>query len=380
MSVTDAPVTKRVAKITNAQDIYDILDFVRDNRAGVNDDPWLELDFREIGRVKSQRNSTHWIEILSNELLGELASTKLVIRPPATRRGRTTLERAGLSFAIAQRRPTSTSIRNVESYDETWPADDWSRTWSPADSHFHRRLFREDDEPDELVRHTFLTFLNPHHHICSGRLGIELADYQAHPWVVKLLRHVRGDTSTNEYQSRRLIRKIDAITYELVENLDHAFPRQPRSSSTALGALKKSYVQLYRTSGGGKSSHDRLHLVVADTGIGVISSLRSKLGPAVPHNDHSAEELISRLLEGTLPSYGRDAGRGYRKIIDVVGEFSGELYLTTGSARPDEDCDVYRAVLLGGKLASSERLHVQRDENLKFIGTTVHAVIPLSNS
>ena len=367
---------KRITKLAGPTDIYDVLEFVRENGSGAASSNWLELDLREFEKKPSQRSAPHWIEILSNELLGEFAERKLVIRPPSTMRGRRSLDRSGLSFAIAQRNRTSTDVQSHGGKFEGWPLADWKREWCPGDSLFRRKLMRDRDEPDELIQGEFVTFLNPHLHASSLKLGVELVDYQVRPWVERLLGQSRGSDEESDTVVTSLIEDITVITYQLVENLRYAFPTKRFRREHILAPARKSYVQLYTTSGGGSESYDRLHLVVADTGIGIVGSLKPKLRYTHEGRVLDSQSIIDRLLHRSLPPYGRAAGGGYRKIIDAVCGSAGQLLLTTGSTRLDRTGEVFRASL-SCRRESSPTVTIERDANLHFIGTTVHAIVPI---
>ena len=375
VTTVDAVASKEVPKLAGADDVYGVLDFVREN-ALADRRQWVELDFRNVGKQPAQRQSYHWIEILSNELLGELAAARLIIRPPSTPRGRRALERSGLSFAIAQREPAATNISDMAGERGVWPPSDWSRTWSPEDPLFHRKLFRDYDEPDELIQQKLLTFLNPHRHASTQRLGITLARYQARAWVEKLLGHRSNERRVRSSDAlQRLVSSVETLTYELVENLVHAFPRRAALGMRPAEVPRKSYVQLYTTSGGGASSYDRLHLVVADTGVGICQSLRRKLNVSLPPAQFGSQALLHQLLDGSLPAYGRAAGQGYKRIVEILDKHCGELHITTGSSTGDENGEAHRATL---RVTDSTILRVEPDSNLQFVGTTAHAMIRLN--
>ena len=376
MAAVETGPAKQITKVAGPTDIYEVLEFVRENGSGAAASEWLELDLREFEKKPSQRSAVHWIEILSNELLGEFAERKFVIRPPSTIRGRRSLDRSGMSFAIAQRNRTSTDVRSRSGRYEGWPPTDWKREWSPGDSLFSRKLIRDTDEPDELMPGEFVTFLNPHLYASSLKLGIELANYQVRPWVKSLLGRSSNTDENLDPSIKKLIEDITVIIYQLVENLQYAFPTKRFCREYVLASTRKSYVQLYTTSGGGDESRGRLHLVVADTGIGVVGSLKPKLQYSEVGRSLDSKSIVTRLLSRTLPPYGRGAGGGYRKIIDAVCRSSGELYLTTGSTSLENTREVFRGRLSCREL-TSPRYTVENDLNLQFIGTTAHAVIPM---
>ena len=375
MATAEPGLAKQITKVAGPKDIYEVLEFVRTNASGSTASEWLELDLRDFEEKPSQRSASHWIEILSNELLGEFAERKLLIRPPSTVRGRRSLDRSGMSFAIAQRNRTSTNVQGIGGSYEDWPPTDWQREWSPGDSLFSRKLIRDADEPDELIPGEFVTFLNPHRLASSLKLGEELVNYQVRPWVERLLRRSCRASDADPFFSK-LTEDVTVITYQLVENLRYAFPTKRFCREHILTSTRKSYVQLYTTGGGGAESYVRLHLIVADTGIGIVGSLKPKLQLTREGRSLDPQSMIDRLLRRSLPPYGRAAGGGYRKIIDAVSESGGELYLTTGSTGVDGTREVFRSSL-SYRRKSPAAHQVQTDANLHFIGTTAHAVIPI---
>ena len=376
MAAVEAGPAKQISKVAGPTDIYEVLEFVRENGPGAAASEWLELDLREFEKQPSQRSAVHWIEILSNELLGEFAERKLLIRPPSTIRGRRSLDRSGMSFAIAQRNRTSTDVQSLGGRYEGWPPTDWQREWSPGGSLFSRKLIRDEDEPDELIPGEFVTFLNPHLYASSLKLGVELVNYQVRPWVKRLLSRPDGAGDEPDPSHERLIEDITVITYQLVENLRYAFPTRRFRREYTLAPTRKSYVQLYTTGGGGDDPHGKLHLVVADTGIGIIGSLKPKLRYTADGRSLDSQSIIDQLMNRSLPPYGRGAGGGYRKIIDAVSGSGGELYLTTGSTGLKGTREVFRASL-SCRRTSSPVPTVEADATLHFIGTTAHAAIPL---
>ena len=366
MSTVTTDRVKEVTTLASARDIYNIVIFVRNTSRG-DDSAWSELDFRGLCRTPAERIDPYWTEVLSNELLGELGSARLIIVPPETPSGLKNLDRTGMTFAIKRRDAAATSVR-FSSSGNVWPASDWSRSWSPYDSRFRRKLFEHNYEPDVLLDREFVTFLNPHLYATSYQLRVELEDElenQAAGWITEL---IRRDNIENT-----LLDDLCHITSQLVSNLSHAFQRQPAYGKCLPSTRQHSYAQLYTTRGGGEASHNRLHMVVTDLGHGIVTTLLPKLEATLGARYGSSSSVIQRLLEGKLPSYGRAGGEGYEQIVDLVHKHSGELILTTGHDRISDGFDVVRARLKGGQNPT-----VDLDERWRFFGTTAHVVIPLT--
>ena len=376
MPTVQAVSAKQVDKLRTASDVYDVVDFIR-GPSGANSSQWLKLDFRDLCQHQPERTDPHWIEILSNELLGELAEAKLVILPPTHSRGRRNLDRSGVSFAIKQRASEITDI-HTDGSASAWPAYDWAGKWTPTNTNFRRKIFQEKYEPDVLLDREFVTFLNPHYAASEDDLSAELTDNQATNWIRGLIRkRLRGKLS-NEQIEQALVCDMRAITYELVSNLKYAFKAQNNGAENVPPNRQRSYVQLYTTRGGTKS-YDRLHFIVADMGHGIVHTMAPKLHSNPEFRGDNPEKTVRDLLMGTLPYYGQSSREGYHKIVDIVQQFKGELYLTTGSSSNAGGVHVVRAVL-SYQAENDGDLIVEPDARLGFMGTTAHVIIPLGMS
>ncbi len=365
MSTATTDRIKEVTTLASARDVYNVVIFVR-NSSRDNDSLWAELNFRELCKKPAERIDPYWTEILSNELLGELGSAKLIIVPPETPSGLKNLDRTGMTFAIKRRDTSTTTVRHING-GLAWPAKDWSRSWSPYDSHFRRKLFQRSYEPDVLFDREFVTFLNPHIYATSNKLRAELEDEienQAAGWITDLIRQ--------ENLKATLLDDLCHIISQLVSNLGHAFERQPSYGHSLPKKRRHSYAQLYTTRGGGTESYNRLHMVVADLGHGIVTTLQPKLQAITRPQYTTSKSVIQDLLSKSLPNYGRASGEGYEKIVDLVHDYSGELILTTGRHLAHDGFDVVRATLRAGEAPS-----VELDDRWKFFGTTAHVVVPL---
>lgn len=344
----------------------------------------ITLDFRNLTQRSAQRIDFHWTEIIANELLTEFAGAKLIIRPPSSPVGRRNLERTGCAFAIRQR-PASATYIDTDRQEESWPAVDWARTWSPIDSHFRQRIFSAKHDPDVLLDGEFVVFLNPHAYANSEDLDDELTGNQINGWISQLVRSSpKWASSVDELESRDeaqqlLIRTLGSIIYELVANLAYAFCSSNVASHIRRGVLQRSYVQLYTTRGG-KDSYDRLHFVAADTGFGIVATLLPKLTRTADFERLSPTEIIRRLISRQLPPYGRNSGKGYKRITEILEKHGGNLYLTTGLFGANGESETIRAQALYRGAGETAELSVSNDAQLGFQGTTAHVILRLGQS
>ena len=374
--MTNPPNITTIGKLATADDVYRVLDFVRSASDSRRAD-WTTLDFTSVGENSKLRYEPQWTQILSNELLGEFAETKLEIYPPQNPTGRKILDRCGMSFALKQRMPQLTMIKGT--FDPEWPAPNWARVWSPRDSEYPQRLFHEPLEPDMLFNREFAIFINPHLASYSD-LKSELAQKQTMGWLRELILHKSSHTTrqseTSTEQAFHLTTELHRICYQLITNLRHAFTPLASPSPNVPYRRLRSYVHLYNTKGGGSGSHNRLHITVADLGHGILRTLRPKLeAHSQSGSNRDSLDIIRALLSGTLRVPGRDAGKGYRAIVYLLHKYkSARLYLTTGY-RTASEFEVVRA-----KLTAQDDPHITYDPNIRFFGTTVHIVIPYNKT
>ncbi|MDE0496449.1 MAG: hypothetical protein OXH86_03760 [Acidimicrobiaceae bacterium] len=372
----------KVDKLITGSDVYEMIESIRELNAC--DAAPVVLDFRGLTQSTKQRIDPHWAEIVANELLAEFADVDLTIRPPSSPMGRRNLERAGCAFAIRQRPPSATII-DADRQTESWPALDWGRSWSPLDSNFRQRIFAAEHEPDVLLTGEFVVFLNPHAYAGAEDLDHELTGNQVDGWISQLVKSktvwvASGlELEKRDRARRRLTRTLGNITYELVANLAYAFCCRNVARYARVGSLQRSYVQLYTTRGG-RDSFDRLHFVTADTGFGIVATLLPKLSKIANFERPSSTELIRSLISRELPAYGRNSGRGYRRITEILQEHGGDLYLTTGSVDADGKSETIRAHGRYRGAGEPVALAVDHDERLHFQGTTAHVILRLERS
>lgn len=331
----------------------------------------LRLVFADVGSQRAERVDSLWAEALSNALVAEFGGLPIDVVLPTSEAGLKGFARSGLLFALAQRAGEVT-VQPASTGAPAWASQGaWASSWSPSDSRFRAQLFGEPGlAVDELIQREFVTFVNPHLAVQDEDLTDELTDGQVMPWALDLVGRIGKGLDTDDREA--LSRFVGDIAVELILNIGHAFRRQPGVRGTIPVARQRCYVQVYTTEGGGDESYNRLHLVVADAGHGIVGTLRPKL-TARDRAFASTEpvELVELLLRNELPNFGRASGLGYRRIVAAVSESGGSMRLTTGSPDSENVLDVVVAEVAGGDL------NVFASTALSFRGTTAHATIPV---
>lgn len=358
-----------VTRLAGEQDVRSVVRFLS---ARARSPKLLAIDFGEVGSGRAERVDSLWVEALSNALVGEFGHLRLSVRLPEAESGLKAFARAGMLFALAQRPHELTEVAEPQRGPEWASRSTWAGSWSPSDSGFSAQLFGEPGpHVDELIQSEFVTFLNPHLAAQDEELTEQLTDTQVMPWATRLVGRI-GKGLTEEDRDR-LGEAIDDITTELILNLGHAFRRHPGPRGFVPTPRQKCYVQVYTTEGGGAASHNRLHLVVADVGHGIVSTLRPKLAEVdSDYKSLDGSELVRRLLKNELPGFGRASGLGYQRIVEAVLNLGGAMRLTTGSF---DDADHVLEALVGN--VESDEIVVRASTALHFVGTTAHATIPL---
>ena len=231
----------------------------------------------------------------------------------------------------------------------------------------------------------FVVFLNPHAYAGAEDLDDELTGNQVDGWISQLVKSKTAwvasglELEKQDQARRRLTHTLGKITYELVANLAYAFCCRNVARYARVGSLQRSYVQLYTTRGG-RGSFDRLHFVTADTGFGIVATLLPKLSKVANFEHSNSAELIRCLISRDLPAYGRNSGQGYRRITEILQEYGGDLYLTTGSFGVDGKSETIRAHGRYQGAGEPVALSVDHDETLRFQGTTAHVILRLEHS
>ena len=219
-------------------------------------------------------------------------------------------------------------------------------------------------------------FVNPHLRAKDEVLVDEVGREGAEPWMVDL---IESYASSIERSARiRMGQRLSRLTRELVSNLDHAFRPIAGLNGSVERRNRKSYVQLYQTLGGGPESHNRLHIVVADSGFGIVRTLRPKLRVVDPRYSALSEakpdhEIVRELLDGALPQFGQASGLGYRSVLEVAESFGGSVKVATGS----QDFATGSQISVLAQRPADGKVESRWEARLSLEGTVVHATIPL---
>lgn len=371
-----------IRKLTRAQDVYNLLDFIRHNPEA-DSSHWKTLDFTPLGETSGQRMSTVWTEVLSNELLGNLATENIVISPPLNYRGHKPLDRGGLSFAISQRDNAHTRIDGA-GHDPRWPALHWYNDWKPNDGVFRQKLVSDAYEPTELWPEAFVTFINPHKYASEDDIADELVDNQAYAWLRRLLSKgspIAARSQEVSNKSSKHLKDLHRICYELIDNLRHAFEPLPDSRITVPSNRNRSYILFYTTRGGGTESFNRLHIVVVDYGHGLLRTLIPKISSSTHNPMPDSRVIMSELLSGTLEFRGRSRHHGYEKIVELAHKYISKVHITTGHQRSSGEFETILATLVSNDREPhfTPTPTVSLNSRLRIFGTTIHVMLRLGN-
>lgn len=285
----------------------------------------LRLDLRELDTIERGPGA-----ILSNALLGSLGDCPLeVFLDGATRDWMTT---SGLAFALANRQG-DTVIVSGSRHPASW--SDWRRDWRPGHTEPLRSMMptasQELFAPEELGETSalpdrfgasFAAFVNPH--LTQPRLQRHPLTTLLWPWLDKLLPSGHDRAAAREVRAQ-WIADVGGIIDEVLCNVcEHA--------QCDDGCRLFSLVQVSATRGGGQRSSNRLHLCVQDTGPGIPATARPKISASVVA-EMSEQQLVGRLLEGTLQPWGRGRGQGLPRVTDTCRRLHGTLRLATKTTR-----------------------------------------------
>ena len=365
--------TLTVDKLSAAEDVTRVVTFISSRWRSQR---WLKIDFSQVGNRPSDRINPYWAETLSNALMADLGRARLILRLPATDNGLKAFARSGLLFAAAQRPSDYTQLEHAGVKPPVADLELWSGRSAPHEAlPLPLPLPGPGPLPDSVIDGDFATFLNPHLRVDDDNLAVDVAELAVAPWASEVVGRVAQ--GLDEAEREALIEDVGQLAIELVLNLGHAFRRLTGLGGEIPAARQRCYVQIYTTDGGGSESFNRLHLVVADVGHGIIRTLKPKL-ETVNTSFHEFEpgEIIRMLLRDELPEFGRASGLGYKRVVDVVRRHRGSLRLTTGSLDRDGLPDVAVAELECITDVSALP-HITMNDALGFIGTTAHALIPL---
>lgn len=282
------------------------------------------------------------------------------------------LVRGGLLIALAQRQ--GLTVLHVGDAERPDLLAQWATNWNPNRATF-RRAATATRQPSatgtEPVQADLLVLANPHHAVPRERLAVEVSDNLAVPWIARVAKSAAPNASESWVSTFSQASGI--VISELLYNLsNHPFATLPQVPELPPGR-RKGYVEVYSTRGGGEGSHNRFHLVVADTGHGISRTLRAKMRQL--RNDLAsagAASLVEALLSQQLPSYGHAEGFGYGRILELASNFNGTIDVLT-----EADDDMGGTIIAqwkGGKVT------VERQATLLCHGTVAHATLSLEGA
>jgi len=278
----------------------------------------MQLDLSALSGVERAAGS-----VLACALLGSLGGKPLHVN--ASKDAHLDwLTASGLAFAVANR----TGRTDVQGADPAVLAA-WREAWAPgigmSDSAADGMLFAPEMigetaiQPD-IAGGGFAAFINPH--LERRRRGPHPVATVLWPWLNRLVPQPRL-RATETSRRDRLITDVGQVVDELVSNVgDHATAGQPIHS----------LVQLSVTRGGGQRSTNRLHITVSDTGVGIPTTARQRLS-AVQRSTLADDQLLFKLLDGSLEPWGRGRGQGLPRVTAVTRRYHGRLQVATKHVR-----------------------------------------------
>lgn len=281
----------------------------------------LDLDLRPWGAVERAAGG-----LLGAALIGSLGERPLHLRLDPSNAD--WLMASAVAFALANRvGPTTVEGSSLEDLK----AAGWTSDWRPghgvgeraaAGALFHPAELRETPNPPDLTGSDFAAFVNPH--LTPPRLQRHPLTTLLWPWLDGLVPRGQQEAVHRDRRSAWLAH-VGQVVDETVGNVcEHAGANDPNGLC--------SLVQVVITRGGGARSANRLHVAVSDTGVGIPATARPKLEPHVAAA-LSEEQLVARLLEGTLAPWGRGRGQGLPRIVEICRRHKGVLRLATKTTR-----------------------------------------------
>lgn len=290
--------------LTNVKidNVDDFLRRVDQHRAG---SAQVELDLKGV-RIERPAAS-----VLSAALLSAWGDVPLVVQLPP---GESRRALPSLTFAFANRRGR-TEVPGVD-------LQPWRRSWSPGMRERMGLLFspaqmgETNDEPSIFGRY-HASFINPHR--AAHSTGTSAVTLVVRPWLADVLPEYLSKPR-DQRANPQFINDMGRLIDELLENVrEHA---SPHGGDNAV----RSLVQIEITRG----SEDRLHLIVLDTGPGIVVTARPKVADMMLSDD----ALLGALLQGSLTGWHRGRGRGLPDVWKAVSSWSGSsLYVASNKVR-----------------------------------------------
>ena len=267
------------------------------------------------------RFDNHWssatsaVAILSNALLGTLGDAPLEIElaDVDAERGLMSVGVASALNARAGRTVFSDSARGLD--DERLAA-----TWTPGAIADSAAMFAEaaaDTETAPLFGPHHAVFFNPH--LTAPDSGSGSVTFLVRRWLTRRLLKLHGGPRLTP-QRRDFVGYVGFAVDQLVGNVrEHAVT----AGTPAPVCLVRTTID---------DDDGRFEFSVLDTGPGMVKTLVPKLPE--PLRDRPSRELLSDLLSGGLPGWGRGRGVGLARVCSDVTQWSdGQLLIATDTLR-----------------------------------------------
>jgi hypothetical protein len=355
------------------------------------------LDFSQLQVPTARRIRPFNLLLLANVLAASADQSHVRLVLPRDDHARLLVLRSGLLFSLAIRRAPVDAL-SMDGFRDAAAATQWlemwEQPWSPVQPTLGR-LF--EDEPRPVDDRTVLA--NPNNAKRATRIVVDphllARDALLHHASQGLAGAWLGSVTPDSHDERR--REARTVWQGLVTSrvLGEPLINLPDHATTrpvgvpALGRSVRSLVLLARTDGGGGDSHPRLHLVVADTGYGLVSTLRPALSrpTASPEERAVAQQTSVEILRFALTRPARtvnDPGLPWaRDTFSVAVSKAGidraadiEFTVVTGDGSSDNNA-IWVTVPASGRADDVTSGVVS---GVPFIGTTVFACLPMPHN
>lgn len=380
--------------LTDEAGFQHLVEIIRDSEVG------LHLDLSGFDLEGGQRLAPINLLLLSNLFLGAAAKTPVTVTLPSTDAARLAAMRSGLLFSLLGRSadPSSTEVilpgvspgalnKWIELWTEPWsprePAvgrlfDDEPRV---VDSRDYAGAGRVINNPNNAKRATRVV-VDPHRR-SRQFLHVQASQGLARRWLRLVTPTSRDIALTNQRETWMSIVSGRILTEPLLNLADHAIKRPPELPSRP---HIKSLALLARTDGG-RDSHPRLQLLVADSGYGIVNTLRPKLERSGLRAERQvAEKSAIEILEFTVTrpaTTAKDPGlpwarAGFEVAVSeaagVGAAHDGDLDAEFTVITSDPDCE---DAAIWVTVARDRQVTRERRTTLPFVGTTVFVTLPM---
>ena len=308
------------------------------------------------------------VALLANILLTTERRRPLMVRIPTREAVLRQLARGGLWFALAQRGSTEIEAGSAADTMFDMPPsiahlDAWRSRWDPSDHTFKSSVWGMVADSDRsvfnLVQREFVAFVNPHLSVNRDRLVKDLNENVARRWIERLNAQPGLTAAATE--------AITELLYNLAAHPFSAISSRPITKRDVPTDRRFGLLNLFTTSGGGG---DRLHIMVSDTGHGIPATLRPKFARRDRDSLGTDAALITAMLGGKLPPYGRGEGRGFPRLVELAKRFRGGLQLATSG---DDEI----GVTLVGQVSDTGKPSVEVLPTMDIAGTIVQVSLGL---